>query len=76
MLYKRSSYLKWLTDHHQCEIIPVRDTRVIIIKNWQITVKMWLDFNDRIDYEEIWIVNNKLMIVGMPGEKDLKRIEF
>lgn len=75
MLYKRSSFLKYLKEKHDCEISPVRDTRVLIIRNGPTSAKMWLDNNDRIDYEEIWLVCRKLYLVDLPGEKDLERIE-
>jgi hypothetical protein len=75
MLYKRSSFIKWLTEVKECEVFPIRDTNVLIIKNWQISIKIMLDKKDRIDYEEIWLICNKLYIVGLPGDNELERIE-
>lgn len=75
MLYRRSSFINWLKEKHDCEVNPIQDTRVLIIKNGMMSVKMWLDFNDRIDYEEIWMMCNKLYIVGLPGDSELIRIE-
>ena len=75
MLYKRSSFIHWLRDSRDCEIKPIRDSRVTIIENGVMSHRMWMDRHDRIDYEEIWMVCNNLMIVGLPGDGDLIRIE-
>jgi len=75
MLYKRSSFLSWLSDVKDCDVNPIRDTNVVIIKNGPASARMWIDTKDRIDYEEIWLICNKLYIDGLPGEKELTRIE-
>jgi hypothetical protein len=75
MLYKRSSFLTYLKVKHDCTIAPIRDTRVIVIKNGPVSVRMWVDSKDRIDYEEIWLICQKLYLTDLPGEKDLIRIE-
>ena len=73
MLYKRSSFLSWLREKHSCEILPIRGTNVIVIKNGTVDAKMWLDKKDRIDYEEIWLLCNKLYIDGLPGNAELEK---
>lgn len=75
MLYKRSSFVNWLKDFRDCEITILRNSRVTIISNGVMSHRMWMDRHDRIDYEEIWMVCNNLMIVGLPVDKDLIRIE-
>ena len=65
----------WLREKRDCDTELIRDTRVMIIRNGVMNCKMWMDRHDRIDYEEILIVNNKLLIVGLPEEKELKRVE-
>lgn len=75
MLYKRSSFIHWLQKERDCEVIPIRNTKNTLIKNGVMKHYMWFDKHDRIDYEEVWTVCNNLMIVGLPGEKDLIRIE-
>ena len=75
MLYKRSSFIKWLKDKFDCEITPIRDTKVLIIKNGPVSSKMWMDGKDVIDYEEIYMHYQKLYLTDMPGDKDLIRIE-
>lgn len=75
MLYKRSSFINYLKEKHDCEISPVRDSRVLRIKNGPVSAYMFLDNKDRIDYEEIWIICRKLYLVDLPGDKDLERIE-
>lgn len=75
MLYKRSSFLRWLSEVKDCEITPIRDTNALVIKNGVMSARMWVDKNDRIDYEEIWLFCNKLYIEGLPGNSELERIE-
>lgn len=75
MLYTRTSFLKYLKEKHDCEIIPLRDKRVLRIKHGPATYHMWLHKYDRIDYEEIFIAYQKLYLPDLPGEKDLERIE-
>jgi hypothetical protein len=74
MLYKRSSFLKYLKEKHDCESSPIKDTNVLVIKNGPVSCRMWVNPNDRIDYEEIVIVCGKLF-VGLPGNSELIRIE-
>jgi hypothetical protein len=79
MLYKRSSFIDWLRKVKDCDIIPLDDDRYrsggILIKNGVMKFYMGTDPQDEIDYEEIYIACTKLMIVGLPGNSDLKRIE-
>lgn len=75
MLYKRSSFIFWLQNSRDCEIKTIEKTRATIIYNGVMSHRMWMDKHDRIDYEEIWMVCNNLMIVGLPGDSDLIRIE-
>lgn len=75
MLYKRSSFITWLKDSQECEIIPLKDARGLKIKNGPAFTFMWTDSNDRIDYEEIWMHCQKLYILEPPGDKVLIKIE-
>ena len=75
MLYTRSSFLKYLKEKHDCTISPIRDTRVLVVRNGPVSARMWLDTKDRIDYEEIWLFCQKLYLTDLPGDKDLIRIE-
>ena len=75
MLYTRSSFINWLKEKRDCEVAPIRDSRVLIIKNGPVNAKMWLDDRDRIDYEEIWLLCNKLFIEGLPTDSELIKIE-
>jgi hypothetical protein len=76
MVYARSSFIKWLTDAKDCEIINLKDSRarVITIKNGPCSAYILIRQKDEIDYEEIWLVCKKLWL-ELPGDKDLKRIE-
>ena len=76
MLYTRSSFIKWLTDVKDCEIININDRRgnVITIKNGSATAFIWVNKKDVIDYEEIYVVTRKLWL-ELPGDKDLVRVE-
>lgn len=77
MLYTRSSFIQYLREVHDCEIIPLDDSRerTLRIKNGPVSAYMFLTRKDRIDYEEIHIICNKLYLTDLPGDKDLERIE-
>lgn len=72
MRYTRSSFLKWLKESRDCEITPRKHTNVLKIANGLITANMWVNPKDVIDYEEIYMLCNKLMIVGLPGDQELE----
>jgi len=44
----------------------------VIIYNHTIKVHMGVDNKDRIAYEEIHLICNRLMIDGLPGDSDLE----
>jgi len=75
MLYKRSSFITFLKEKRDCDIIPLRDKSVILLKNGVMTHYLGVDKFDTIDYEEIWIVCTNLLIVGLPGDSELIRAE-
>jgi aminopeptidase C len=77
MLYKRSSFVKWLHEVKECDITPLtgKSAGVILIKNWNYKFYLEYDKKDRIDYEEIYLACSKLYIDGLPGDSDLERIE-
>lgn len=75
MLYTRSSFLKYLKDKHDCEIKPHSNGKVITIKNGPVTVHIGSDKNNRMDYDEIYLVCNRLYLVDLPGSSDLELIE-
>lgn len=74
MLYTRTSFITWLRDVKECDIITF-DKNYVLIKNGVMKHYMGVDSKDRIDYEEIWIICTNLYIVGLPGDTDLVRIE-
>jgi hypothetical protein len=71
MVYTRSSFLKYLTSKG-CDIIPLGDSNVIRIENGTQHAYITTNRHDRITYEEIHIVYNKLLLVDLPGAKDLE----
>lgn len=73
MLYKRSSFLKWLKEKFDCEYSPIGDSNILQIRNGGVTSYMRVDSNDIIDYEEIHRQCDKLYIPDLPGDKDLKK---
>lgn len=78
MIYKCSSFLKWLKEGKDCEIIPMQNNSrlgVILIKNGVMKYYLMTNKKDRIDYEEIYNACQRLYIVGLPGDSDLERIE-
>lgn len=75
MLYTRSSFVKWLKEKKDCEVEPLPNSRGLVIKNGVMKAYIWSDKRNRIDYGEIYTLCNKLMIVGLPGDSDLERIE-
>ncbi len=74
MLYKRSSFLKWLENTHDCKIdvLPRGGLRV---KYGFEHFHMITNKKDLIDYEEIFICCNRLGLIGLPGNKDLEPVE-
>ena len=75
MLYKRSSFITWLSKVKDCEITPL-EGRVMKINNGPaVYAYMMVDRRDRIDYEEILKICNELYLTSIPGDKDLIRIE-
>ena len=73
MIYKRSSFLRYLTDTRKCEIIPLREGREqgMNIRNGIVTIYVLSDKKDRIDYEEIYIICKKLNVT-IPSGNDLE----
>ncbi len=72
MLYKRSSFITWLTKEYECEVsfLP-NNPRVLVVKHMNETVKMFVNSKDAIPYEEIHLHCNRLGLPGLPGDKDL-----
>ena len=77
MLYTRSSFIKYLTKVHNCEIINLNDRRgrVVTIRNGPAKTFIWATGRDVIDYEEIYLVCKKLWLTDLPGDKDLEKVE-
>lgn len=73
MLYSRSSFLRYLTKVHDCEVTPL-EGRVLRLKNGPAFDYMITNRHDRIDYEEISMLCAKLYI-PLPGDKDLVLLE-
>lgn len=75
MIYKRSSFIRWLQEDCECEVFPVNDARTLKIVNGPASAYMFVSKRDRIDYEEIYILYRKLCLADLPGDKDLERVE-
>lgn len=76
MLYKRSSFINWLRSSKDCEITPLpNNPKVLKIENGVMSTYISTNRRDTIPYEEIFMHCDKLMIVGLPGDKDLIRVE-
>ena len=73
MLYKRSSFIKWLSEVKDCDVTPLKYAQGVKIMNGSASVRLWTDSKDRIDYEEIYTVIQKLWIDGLPGDSDLEK---
>ena len=74
MLYTRSSFLKYLKDKFDCGITPLNTGRnaVLSVVHGPVSAYIHMNREDRISYEEIYIVCKKLFI-DLPGDKDLVR---
>ena len=76
MLYKRSSFITWVTKVYDCEVYPhPTNPRVLFIKHLNATTNMFVNSKDAIPYEEIHLHCNRLGLPEIPGEKDLIRYE-
>jgi hypothetical protein len=75
MLYTRSSFIKWLTEVKGCEVHPLRDSNTLQIINGVAKGFIWANTKDVIDYEEIYLLCNRIYIDGLPGDNDLIKIE-
>jgi hypothetical protein len=74
MLYTRSSFIKWLIDIKACTVTPLpNNDNVVVVKNGPAKAYMYMTKN--IDYEEIYVLYNKLWIDGLPGESELEKAE-
>lgn len=74
MLYKRSSFLTFLKKKYDCDI-KIMDSKAIRIKYGNELFYMVTNKADIIDYEEIYICYNRLLLPDLPGDKDLERVE-
>lgn len=76
MLYKRSSFIKWLTEKCFCEVYPLANNpKVLIIKYLNETSKMFVNSRDMIPYEEIYMHYQRLLLPSLPGDSDLIKVE-
>ena len=76
MIYTRSSFITWLTKTCHCEIEPLRNNpKVLIIKYFNESSKMFVNQKDVIDYEEIYLHYQRLFLPYLPGDKDLVIVE-
>lgn len=75
MLYKRSAFLQLLVEKYECQTIPLSSGRTIKIVNGPSSAFMHLDGRDVIDYEEIYLIYQKLYLSDLPGDRDLVRVE-
>ena len=76
MLYKRSSFITWLTKSCSCDVYPLRNNpKILVIQYLNETSKMYITHKDEIDYEEIYLHYQRLLLPYLPGDKDLIKIE-
>ena len=78
MLYTRSSFIKWLRESAECEIMPIGDRRglgVIKVINGPVHTYIQSGYKDVIDYEEIQLKCSQLYLSRWPNDSDLDRIE-
>jgi hypothetical protein len=76
MRYTRSSYITWLTKSCHCEVYPLKNNpKVLVIKYLNETSKMFVNHNDVIDYEEIFLHYQRLLLPYLPGDKDLTKLD-
>ncbi len=76
MRYKRSSFITWLTTSCYCDVFPLKNNpKILIIKYLNETSKMYVTPNNVIDYEEIYLHYQRLMLPYLPGDKDLEKID-
>ena len=76
MLYKRSSFIKWLIDTYECEVTPLRNNpNILIIKHFNESTKMGVNPKDVIDYEEIYLHTQRLSLPSIPGDSDLMKAD-
>jgi len=76
MLYKRSSFITWLQKSCHCSVFPLpNNPKVLVIQYLQAKTFMGVDSRDEIDYEEIYIHYNRLLLPELPGDKDLEIIK-
>ena len=75
MLYKRSSFIKWLIEKCHCEVFPLPNNhKVLMVKYLNESTKMFVNSRDEINYEEIYMHYQRLLLPELPGEKDLTPI--
>lgn len=74
MLYKRSSFLKLLEIKYGVKVKPLRDGVLMLIHGPQIHYMM-TDRHDQIDYEEIYIIYNKLLLPELPSPKEIQQYD-
>lgn len=74
MIYRCSSFITLLREKYHCEIIPLQG-RAVQVKYGNQSCFIYKDKSDRIDYEEIYHIYNKLLLPGLPGDSELVRIE-
>lgn len=71
-LYKRSSFLRLLTTKYGCTLTPLKDGRVIKVENGPMKDYIFVSKHDRIDYEEIYIHYQKLLLTDLPSHSELE----
>jgi hypothetical protein len=78
MLYTRSSFITWLKEVHDCEFLPAgeRDNiGVLHIKYGPARAYIMTNSKDRIDYETIQRICQKLMLTRWPDNSELERLD-
>lgn len=76
MLYKRSSFLSLLQKKYTCDLKPLSHApHTILVKNGPAHTYIFVDQNDRIDYEEIYLHYKKLCLESLPSPSELESAE-
>ena len=73
MLYTRASFINYLQEVHKCDIIPLKDGKGVRIK--YMNESCYFNMTGTIDYDEVYLYYQKLLLPYLPGDSDLERVE-
>lgn len=73
MLYTRASFINYLQQKHECETKPLPDGEGVRIKYGNCVC--YFNMTGTIDYKEVYLYYQKLLLPYLPGDSDLERAE-